>query len=121
MIPTGWKVALVDDLIADGRRLIIYRHVGPGHVDVITGYTPDSIPIVDRHDPAQVLDFRGFLMPYDALDALAEALKPGPTAGELARLTDALDVERDRVDRVLDATVDAVRLATPPPQEDTPR
>lgn len=97
----GWQVAIRDDfraLATDCRRVHIYRRVGE-RLDVITGFTDDGDAVIES-DPT---DPQGFLLPVDALEAIAELLKPGPSQGETRRLEEALAVERRRVDDQLRA------------------
>lgn len=99
--PYGWRVRIVDEFgHVDLQRVIIYRHVGDQN-EVIRP-TPTGAIEAKRYDPAVVADEpMGFLLPRGALDAIAEAIKPGPSQGEVARLEEALTVERARVDALL--------------------
>jgi hypothetical protein len=49
------------------------------------------------------IDFEVMRFPRGALAAIADAVKPGPTEDVVRELRDALKIERERVDRVLDA------------------
>lgn len=101
----GWQVAIRDDMLAlatDSRRVHIFRRAGD-RVEVITEFDSDGAAVIQSFDAATV-DPTGFLIPIDALEAIAELLKPGPSQGETRRLEEALAVERRRVDDVLAAT-----------------
>lgn len=99
-----WQVGIRDDMEAlatDSRRVHIYRRRGE-RTEVITGFT-EGRAVVESFDPANTGP-AGLLLPVDALEAIAELLKPGPSQGETRRLEEALAVERRRVDDVLAAT-----------------
>lgn len=107
-----WRAHVSEDyeaMVMDARRVIFHRRLGDGG-EVIVGFGESGHPIVESRDPNTVSDFRGLLIPPDALEALAELLKPGPSRGEVARLEESLAVERRRVDDLL------ARLATPTPE-----
>lgn len=99
---TEWRAHISDDfraLATDLRRVVFYRRLGEAS-EVIIGFDPDGVPTVERHEPGTTIP-AGFLVPYEALEALAELLKPGPSQGETARLEETLSVERRRVDDML--------------------
>lgn len=98
-----WRAHVSEDYDAfalDARRVVFHRRVGDER-EVIVGFSESGTAMVERSDPNTTIDFRGFLIPPDALQALAELIKPGPSHGEVARLEDALAWERKRVDDVL--------------------
>lgn len=100
-----WKAHVAWDLVPtmDARRVLVYRPLAADRVEVVTGFEADGRPVTEQLDPAVVHDFRGLLLPAEAIQALAEAVKPGPSQGEVARLEEALAVERRRVDDTLAA------------------
>lgn len=97
----GWlaSVQRSDHWFSDD--VILFRRAGTGHHEVVTGFTPDGDPILTVLTEGASWGQR-LRLPAGAALAIAEALKPGPATGELARITDALSIERARVDRVLD-------------------
>lgn len=97
-----WRVHTSFDWQMDMTRLAIYRNIGD-RVEVIIGFTDSGDAIVKSFEANQVIDWRGFSLPRDVLPAIAEHVKPGPAEGEMARVTEALAVERGRVDSVLAA------------------
>lgn len=108
----GWRAHISDQFdpaFARGfRRVHLWRRVGDGEIEVITGFNFDGYPVIERRPPGVTDEFRGLAIPAEALQAIAEAVKPGPSTGELARLSDQLAVEQHRVDKLLDATIDRV-------------
>lgn len=100
--PFEWRAHVTDDFMQYGRRVHLARPAGPGMVDVVTGFREDGTPTIDRFSNDVNVDAPGFLLPQDALEALVEKVKPGPASGELGALREALKVERDRIDRLLD-------------------
>lgn len=81
--------------------VVLWRQHADSRSEVITGFTADGDPILTVIE--QGVRYGNVLrLPMGAAFAIAEALKPGPATGELARITDALSIERARVDRVLD-------------------
>lgn len=94
----GWKAHLVDDFMHGRKRLIVYRNTSTD-TDVLNG---DGS--MTRHDiGAAPIDPPGFVLPHGAWEAIEELVLPKAKEGEIARLLEALDLERRRVDSVLDA------------------
>lgn len=81
-------------------RLVIARRNGDRSWDYIEGFLPTGEAVITRTTEDVRLD--GFQIPRGVLRAIAEAVKPGPDSKEVARLEEALKVERARVDQVLD-------------------
>lgn len=87
------------DLATDTRRVVLWRNIGE-ETEVVMSLT-DGAVTVGRQPFGVASDFRGLVVPREALDALAEVIKPGPSQGETKRLEEALAVERRRVDELL--------------------
>jgi hypothetical protein len=83
-------------------RVFLHRRLGDA-IEVVTGFDEAGRPVVERHEVDVAPDFRGLLIPAEAVAALAEVVKPGPGEAEVARLEEALAVERGRVDAMLQA------------------
>lgn len=97
---TDWRAHIVNDWSTLMQRVVIYRHIG-GRVEVITGFTEQGDAIATDEPADTTSDFPGLRLPTGALEAIAESVKPGPPSDALARLQEALDLERRRVDDVL--------------------
>lgn len=71
----------------------------PVIVEISTGQAllRDVDPLVT---PAEPIELR---FPEGVLEAIAELVKPGPSQGEVRRLEEALAIERERVDKTLEA------------------
>jgi hypothetical protein len=95
----GWRVHIGPDLGSGEDRL--YVATGDAHPRRLTRLTAEAVEW-EEYVPGVASDFRGLLVPRGVLDAVAEAVKPGPSPGEVARLEEALEVERARVDRLLE-------------------
>jgi hypothetical protein len=87
-----------DDFPMRGVRLLIGRPV-PSGTEVL--FRDGSWKVVG-YDEA-LPDDAGVPMPVGAWEAVRDYVTPGVTVGEVVRLTEALSVERARVDRVLDS------------------
>jgi hypothetical protein len=94
-----------DALRFDAARVVLYRRLGDDGAEQIVGFDADRFgaPILERTPAGTSARSHGLLVPVEALQALAAAVTPGPAEREMARLEDALAVERARVDRVLSA------------------
>jgi len=97
----GWRVHLVDDFMSHTTMLVVHRPTANGS-EVLTGFTEDGHPIFEHVPPGVVSPNNLPHLPIGALSALREAIQPGPSKQEMARLEDALTVERQRVDKILD-------------------
>jgi hypothetical protein len=65
---------------------------------------PILIDLVEtRTMTAEEAEATSIRLPAGVVRAIAEAVKPGPSQGETARLEEALNVERARTDLILDA------------------
>jgi hypothetical protein len=119
-----WRAHVAEDypaLATDALRVVLYRRLGEGRCEQIIGFDDHGRRRVTTFDAMVDGPLRGLLIPIEALEALAEALKPGPSAGETKRLEEALEVERRRVDDVLSTLappgrLDAPGRATAPPR-----
>lgn len=65
--------------------------------------------VLERYEPGTVAtadgDTWGLVLPRGVAEAIADAVRPGPTAEVVLLLQQHLEVERGRVDRVLDDVV----------------
>ena len=90
-------------------RVILHRRIGDTR-EIIKGFDHNGWAIVEAQsitDAVSEDEPLGFVVPTDALEAIAEAIKPGPSRAEMKRLEEALAVERARVDGVLGLIVQA--------------
>lgn len=96
---TEWQVHITDDWShIDTANVVIFRHVGDG-VEVMQSIEQGSATITTV-EPGAALP-PALHIPRSALEAIAEKLRPGPSSAEVARLEEALTIERRRVDEVL--------------------
>lgn len=98
--PFGWQVGIRHD--HPGESLSIYRY-RDGHIDAVTALGGDqgfssTIETFDEH-----AWIPGLRLPEGTLAALREAIGPPESQRELAAVHAALDLERQRVDRTIDA------------------
>jgi len=101
--PYAWRARVLDegyDFARDQRRLVIWRNQGET-THVVTGFDEQGLPVITERPFGTASDFRGFAIPDEAIEALAEWLRPGPSTSELGRMDEALAVERKRVDDLL--------------------
>jgi hypothetical protein len=99
----GWQVHVSDDAhnwAADSLGVTLYRRDTEGGEQII-GFDDQGWPIIERLLPLAV-PRPGFRIPREAVHALAEAVKPGPSQGEVKRLEEALAHEREQVRRLMD-------------------
>lgn len=98
----GWQAHTIDDWETGGTRLILFRRVGD-ETEVIVGFDEHGMATVERtvNGATSCRDFQGFLLPRDAVEAIAARVNPGPSKAEVTRLEEALAIERKRVDDVL--------------------
>jgi hypothetical protein len=93
----GWNAELAVSAGFDRARLLVWRDSGPGRIEYLV-----AEPVVHTAYADVVADpVPGIWLPRGADRALIEALTPSTTAGEIARLEEALAGERARVDLVL--------------------
>lgn len=106
----GWQARVLDThegFMHDLRTLIVFRAEGDDLV-ALAGWTDTGTPVLTRWPRHAVSpDSTRLQLPVGVLEAIAEAIKPGPSQGELARLEEALTVERTRIDRVLERNLPA--------------
>ena len=99
-----WKCHIHDASPAFfGQRVVFYRRLGDD-IEVVIGATETGDVVLQRfgqHEAVPVPTDIGLIFPLGAVEALAEAVKPGPSSAELKVLNDALDLERNRVDNML--------------------
>lgn len=104
-IPFGWRAQIVTEPMMDARRLLVFRYSGSGSEIML-----NTEPAFQQFDSGAPLPSpAGLLLPTDMWDAIVEAASPAPHGVEIARLEEALKVERDRVDALL------VRAGVPSP------
>lgn len=101
----GWHAHISDRFEIDAKLVTFWRRLGDDRTEIIVGFDPDGRPVTDTIPVGVRPEFPGLAIPVDALQALAETVKPGPSSAEVGRLEDALTVERRRVDQVLDRTL----------------
>ena len=92
------RAILRDEFHMNATRLLVAVERIPGYTDYLMG--DGSWQSVPKHTAPDVET--GILLPSDVIDAIADAFHP--RAGhkvEVERLTEALDLERNRVDRIL--------------------
>lgn len=96
----GYRARVLDEMYTGGHRLHLFRELPDGRAETLL--EDGSWQVVD---PTHVTpSAAGLILPAGAWDAICElATPPGPTPGEVARLEEALTVERSRVDRTLTA------------------
>lgn len=102
----GWEARVLDvahDFAYDSRTVVIRRRISDTEAEAITGFDDRGHPIVTRYEIMTTYPEPLLKLPYGAIEALGEAIRPGPANRELARLEEAWAIERARVDRVLDA------------------
>ena len=98
----GWKVVIIQDGFQyDSERVAIHRRVGD-YTEVITGWTDDGHPILHSFPENATNDAVLPHLPRGVLDAIAEAVKPGPAQAEVNRVVENLTHERARLDLILD-------------------
>ncbi len=96
----GYRARAIDDMYTGGHRLYLFRELADGRAETLLEdgswqvFDPMAVPPQNA----------GILLPTGGWNAIREhATPPGPTPGEVARLEEALTVERARVDRTLAA------------------
>jgi hypothetical protein len=97
-----WKAHIERDWAGMGDRLILHRRVGD-RFEVVTEIAEGGHAVITEVTPNERVE--GIRLPEGVIDAIAEALHPGPSSSELRVLNEALNLERDRVDRVLNASL----------------
>jgi hypothetical protein len=112
-----WNARVVDDPAGFARgvcRVVMWLRYGieDHQVHQVTGFTDEGDVITTSLEPGVAAEFRGFALPYELITALGEAIKPGPSRAEMARLEQALAVADGRIDLILDRAL---------PPEDHPR
>lgn len=100
----GWKAHLHEGAAEWARgtmALTIFRRLPDGRGEQVVGWDNFIFPITEKVADGATLR-PGFTIPKEAIESLTEQLKPGPTQRELDQLKEALDVERARVDAMLE-------------------
>lgn len=115
-----WTARIIDDWQRLQRRLVLFRQ-GEDSREQVIGWDDFGMPIVEHVDHGSMLK-QGFVLPDGAVESLTKELKPGPSEAEMARVVEALEVERGRVnaqlERVWDAPDAAHRVAQAPLDEE---
>lgn len=96
-----WRAHISDEFDTFTERVVLHRRLGD-LVEVVTGFDANGVPELTRYQPGVAPGDVGIRLPAGALRAIAEAVKPGPSTGELGVLREALELERERVDRALE-------------------
>lgn len=95
-----WQVHIVYHWETDSDRIVIFRRVGDGRVEVLKALHSDGNTLVETIDGA-IVGPVGFSLPLGVLQSIAEKIKPGPSNDAIGVLNEALAIERSRIDRVL--------------------
>lgn len=99
----GWRAKFTEEFVRDGWTLHLWRNTSHG-IEVARG----ELTIEVARDGAEAVGLpSGIYLPHDAYSAIASAIDPPAHAAELRRLEEALGLERERVNRVLDASLSA--------------
>lgn len=109
--PYAWRAFIVDEpfaMMTDARRVHFGRR-GIEDTDWIVGFGDRGDQVIERTPAGTMVEHRGFLIPASALESIAEQIHPVARGPEVARLEEALAVERARVDALL------ARAGVPPP------
>jgi hypothetical protein len=116
----GWRAQVTDDWYGglDNVRVQFAQPHGPTEVQYLVGFEEGAgsgagRPVFAVELVGATPQFRGFLIPREAVEALAEQVKPGPSQGEVKRLEEALAVERTRVDRWIEQDSSALHRVAP--------
>jgi hypothetical protein len=95
----GWNAHVYEspsDWAGDTKRVVFFERRPNGGGRQLVGWDDHRWPIFEEVEQGAMLS-DGFPVPTDALRALGEQLKPGPSQGEVKRLEDALAHEREQV------------------------
>ncbi len=101
-----WQAHIADDFDPFTQRVVIYRRWGDDTTEIVTGFDANGSPVVTRLERNPATGGVGIRLPIGALDAIAEAVKPGPSRAELAVTREWLDTERERVERLIDSALE---------------
>ena len=96
----GWKAVVEYDYMTMASRLHLWRWHGGG-IQEIVGFDESGWPQFAIRELGMISPFKGFSLHDDLPEVIAEAIKPGPSKAELQAYKDALDIERRRVDDML--------------------
>jgi hypothetical protein len=97
----GWRASITHDWAARGNRLHLFQRSGQ-ELLLVTGFDFAGNPEMETHPVGTQPEYRGIFLPDDSLDAIAQVLEPQPGTAELKLLRQTLDLERSRVEKVLD-------------------
>lgn len=116
----SWRAQVTDDWYGgiDNVRVQFARPHGPTELQYLVGFEDGAgngaaRPVFAVEPTGATPAFRGFLIPREAVEALAEQVKPGPSQGEVKRLEESLTVERMRVDRWIEQDSTALHRVAP--------
>jgi hypothetical protein len=114
----SWRAQVSDDWYGglDNVRVQFAQPHGPTEVQYLVGFEDGAgngaaRPMFAVDLVGATPEFRGFLIPRGAVEALAECVKPGPSQGEVKRLEEALAHEREQVRRLTDKLGELARRA----------
>jgi len=96
----SWTAKLVRQLNVDGYMLYVYRPVGEGRLECVTRLIEGGPPVTKEVGVYETHG-GGLLLPWGAGEALIEQFTPQTSEGEIRRLEEALETERQRVDKVV--------------------
>jgi hypothetical protein len=93
-------------LATDQVRLWLRRPAGPDHYETITSVDGRTAVLMRLEaDTARTDEAAGLVLPRGVAEAIADAVRPGPSEEAMIVLRQQLEVERGRVDRMLDGQV----------------
>jgi hypothetical protein len=103
-----WKCHVETDWATNQDRVIIHRRIYDD-VAIVTGVDDNGVAVVTTFEPGIAPTTAGITLPEGAAQAIAEAVKPGPSTAELSVLREWLAAERDRTERIIDQTLEQLR------------
>lgn len=104
-----WKVRISETLNPFMVRMHIFRQDYSGRAQLVTGWDEQGQPTVEDLDPNTISPFPGFIVPRSVADVIRQGLEPvKDRKGEVDAVREALQVERGRVQRLLEAAVNSI-------------
>lgn len=107
----GWEAHIIYDpslFGIDQVRLLLRRPAGPDHYETITSVDGRNTVLL-RYEVGTTAvapnEPYGLVLPRGVAEAIADAVRPGPSEEAMIVLRQQLEVERGRVDRILDDRV----------------
>jgi hypothetical protein len=103
MLEGDWKYTVREGWDPVSVRLFIHRSTGDDRTLLITGWTETGTPEVTTLAGYETSDFQGFVIPYEVGKLLLAAQQPvKDRKGELDAVNEALQVERARVQLIIE-------------------